>query len=335
MNVTQQIADKAVGAPIPTRKGTELGKASIKIIVIIALAAFVTLMILSRTQDERTEKIVQAQASGPQSPFEEVHAQTEAARGGKPTGPSLTPDYEETSMIVEQVALGLLALLTIGLCAHRFAPVIAESLNTRFNPWVPQLAGVDRSLTAGMDAQRLAQFAAALKATARPAQEDTVPWSSSNSQAQTSAPTPLDAKFFEIAAEKLEVIRKLFIQASGASEQDAQLKIVAELNNKLRSFSMVCEASELAPARQLAMGVEGLLKQAAEKYEYLTASVLRTGANAIVLLQKLCQPGNNRVLTKDHQPRFLVVDDDPISRHAVSSALKKVFSQPDAAENGE
>jgi CheY-like chemotaxis protein len=56
---------------------------------------------------------------------------------------------------------------------------------------------------------------------------------------------------------------------------------------------------------------------------------------ALVLLQSLGSATVRKDLAKNPAIRFLAVDDDPISRHAVSMSLKRAFQPPDLAENGE
>jgi CheY-like chemotaxis protein len=56
---------------------------------------------------------------------------------------------------------------------------------------------------------------------------------------------------------------------------------------------------------------------------------------SIVLLEKLCKPGLRADLAFNPSPRFLSVDDNPVCRLALSSALKQAFSAPDQAESGE
>jgi CheY-like chemotaxis protein len=96
----------------------------------------------------------------------------------------------------------------------------------------------------------------------------------------------------------------------------------------------MAEPRELRPIRQMAAALEGLLSQLADTPANVTPSTLRTAASAIVLFQSLCVRGVDPDLADKPPARFLVVDDDPISRRAVSMALKKVFQTPYAAENG-
>jgi len=155
----------------------------------------------------------------------------------------------------------------------------------------------------------------------------------------TGAPGPpkptVVEKFFEIGPERLELIRTRFSEVSRAPTPAAQQKNLEPLPEIVRSFVLACNAPELRPLLQLGRGLEGLLKQMSENPSNITPSTLRTAAAAIVLLETICKPGMNFELATRPPARFLVVDDDPISRHAVSTSLKKVFSAPDVAENGE
>src|SRR6185295_17527089 len=92
---------------------------------------------------------------------------------------------------------------------------------------------------------------------------------------------------------------------------------------------------ELLPAWQMAAAVEGLVKQLTNKAGNVNASTLRTVAGGVDLLEDLCQPGVRADLLTNPPIRLLAVDDDLISRKAVSLALKKALHQPDLAENGE
>ena len=81
--------------------------------------------------------------------------------------------------------------------------------------------------------------------------------------------------------------------------------------------------------------MEGLLKQFTEKIRNVTPSTLRTVAAGLDLLDDLCVPGLPPDLLKDRPLRFLVVDNDMISRQALAHSLTKAFSQPDFAVDGE
>jgi CheY-like chemotaxis protein len=72
----------------------------------------------------------------------------------------------------------------------------------------------------------------------------------------------------------------------------------------------------------------------ADKSENVTPSTLRTSASAIDLLHQLCHRRVRRSIATEPAVRLLAVDDDAISRHALSFALKKVLTSPDLAKDG-
>ena len=92
---------------------------------------------------------------------------------------------------------------------------------------------------------------------------------------------------------------------------------------------------ETLPVWQVASALEGLLKQLAEKSKNVTHSTLRAINGGVDLLNELCAPGLKPDILTERPFKFLVVDDDLISRQAISLALKKTFGQPDLAVDGE
>jgi CheY-like chemotaxis protein len=86
---------------------------------------------------------------------------------------------------------------------------------------------------------------------------------------------------------------------------------------------------------QVASALDGLLRQLTEKSGNVTPSTLRAVAGGVDLLDELCVPGVKRDILTERPFKFLVVDDDLISRQAMSLALKKAFGQPDLAVDGE
>src|SRR6185436_19765655 len=92
---------------------------------------------------------------------------------------------------------------------------------------------------------------------------------------------------------------------------------------------------ELRPAWLLTCALNGLLKQVSKNNSEVTESVLKTLTDALNLLGELCVRGVNPNLASDHPVRLLAVDDDPVSRLAVSFALRQAFDKPDLAADGE
>jgi CheY-like chemotaxis protein len=74
---------------------------------------------------------------------------------------------------------------------------------------------------------------------------------------------------------------------------------------------------------QLADAVESLLRELSEKPKNVNVSTLRTLASAFDFLGLLFQRGLEMASLEEKPPRILVVDDDAISRRAVTYALEK------------
>jgi CheY-like chemotaxis protein len=141
--------------------------------------------------------------------------------------------------------------------------------------------------------------------------------------------------FFEVAAERVAEIRKLFAQVSGAPAGDARKAILGKLCSQARVLWSLCDTPGLQTVGKITQGLERLLKQISEQPSCLTPSTLRTTASSIVLLETLCKPGLQFDLLSNPPPRFLTIDDDPVCRLAISSSLEQTFSTPDHAEHGE
>ena len=140
--------------------------------------------------------------------------------------------------------------------------------------------------------------------------------------------------FFEVATERLTDIRSLFARVSAAPEGEARKAILVKLYSETRVLSSLCDSPALESVRKVVKALERLLHQISEQPSCLTPSTLRTTASSIVLLETLCKPGLQSDLASKPPARFLSIDDDPVCRLAVSSALKQAFSAPDQAENG-
>jgi CheY-like chemotaxis protein len=80
--------------------------------------------------------------------------------------------------------------------------------------------------------------------------------------------------------------------------------------------------------------LQGLLKQFSLKASNATPSGMRTAAAALDLLEILCKNPSRPDLATVPPVRMLAVDDDAITRRAVSLCLKKAFNEPDVAPEG-
>jgi CheY-like chemotaxis protein len=142
--------------------------------------------------------------------------------------------------------------------------------------------------------------------------------------------------FYAGAATRLGAQRKLLQDIGRESRDMARQKILTSLRSEMSALKDEADFPEVLPVWQVASVLEGLLKHLAEKMGSFTPSTLRAVTGGVDLLDELCVPGlKPDLLTADRPLKFLIVDDDLISRQALSLALKKTFGQPDLAVDGE
>jgi CheY-like chemotaxis protein len=142
-------------------------------------------------------------------------------------------------------------------------------------------------------------------------------------------------EFLARAPKLLGALRKLLQEIGRAPNEASRHRSLADLHREIREMKGGAGLSELLPVWQMASALEGLVKQLTSRGDNVNPSTLRTVAGAVDLLDDLCQPGVRADLLTNPPLRLLAVDDDLISRKAVSLALKKALNQPDLAENGE
>ena len=159
------------------------------------------------------------------------------------------------------------------------------------------------------------------------------------SEAAPPAPAPLlhndREKFLQDSAKRLENARKLFSDLGRNATAVAQQPILAELRQEIANLRRDADLPSAKGIWQMTSALDGLLQQMVQRPQNINPSTLRTLASAIDLLHGLRLHGLERDLVTTPPVRLLVVDDDAISRHAMAFALKKVFTMPDLANEGE
>jgi len=289
----------------------------IKLVSLITLALTIVTISMRRGDNAKADLNPSVEATS-QSPFEDVVQQTEEGRHGVPTGVPLNPQDGPFLTSNEQVGLGIAMLLAIGLACRRLAQGLGAILVKRFDPWLAVVAPPPM-----LEQEAVAGFAAGLQIIER-----------GNAELERSR-QEIVAEFFETAPQKLKELRNLFAEVAAEKDPAAQQKKLVELQKEVTSLKNRVGSLELTPAWHLATGLERLLEQLADKSANITPSTLRTVAGGLLLLTDLCVPGIRKDLGTNPAVRFLAVDDDPISRRAVSMSLKKVARAPDLAEGGE
>jgi CheY-like chemotaxis protein len=237
-----------------------------------------------------------------------------------------TPHPPASSGIVLQMLFFAVAFVFTGvLMVRRFAPQVLVDINRQFNSWALDPA-TERDSSAKIRAEEeafgefLAEFRVGPSALPRadsPEKEDPI------------------IEFYARTKKRLATQRKL-LQDIGREQGDpARQKMLMHLYLDMGVLKDEAGFPAALPVWQAASALEGLLKQLAEKMSNVTPSTLLTIAGGLDLLDDLCVPGLQPDLLTDRPLKFLVVDDDVISSKALLLSLKKAFSQPDHAVDGE
>jgi CheY-like chemotaxis protein len=216
-------------------------------------------------------------------------------------------------------------VLTGVLIVRRFAPRVLVDINQRFSPWaLAPAAGWNPSTRVRAEEEAFGKFLkvfqvgpTALPLAALPEKDD-----------------PLN-EFFARAKKRLVTQRKLLSDIGRESSDLARQKILTNLYFEMGGLKDEAGFPEALPVWQAASALEGLLKQLSEEMRSVTPSTLRSVAGGVDLLDDLCAPGLRPDLLAERPLKFLVVDDDLISRQALSYSLGNAFSQPDLAVDGE
>jgi len=240
-----------------------------------------------------------------------------------------------------QRALWLSAILLVvgGLATRRFAPEVAAAIGSRLNPWaLSPVTVAEYSPQALAHEEAVSRILADFRIGLLPAPSG---WPVSGHAADSGpaagaveAEVTTLAAFLASAPERVQVLRKLLQEIGRSPEEAERQKMLNRLGEEVRQFKGMAGRPEVLPTWQMACALEWLVKQLAEKAGRVSPSTLRTVANGVDVLGELCRPGLRADLCTNPSIRLLAVDDDPVTRHAISFALKKGIGQPDLAGDG-
>jgi PleD family two-component response regulator len=130
----------------------------------------------------------------------------------------------------------------------------------------------------------------------------------------------------------LSVIRTHLQAMVKADNETARLKEVQELYRRIHALTANSGMVGLALIAQMADALEALLKELQEKPKSLNASTLRTVASAVDFLAILFKTSLDPKKQEIPASNILVVDDEAISRRAVTYALEKAKLKSVSAE---
>lgn len=240
------------------------------------------------------------------------------------------PRSDSDGIVLQGILLIVATILTVILAVRILAPEFFKAIVKKFNPWT----GNPNVATGLADKVRAEDEAFAQFLTTFQTGTTTSPLRSATNSNELQMTDDGAQAFCAKAARLLAAQRSLLQNISHATEYPARRRMLSDLSREVNAFKSEASSPEHVPAWQVASALEGLLKQLSDKIANATQSTLRTVTGAVDLLEELSKPGVRRDIITNPPLRFLTVDDDMISRTAVSMALKKALNQPELADNG-
>ena len=138
--------------------------------------------------------------------------------------------------------------------------------------------------------------------------------------------------FIDTAPETLAQLRKGMQEFTKTQDEASRLPHVLELYRKVHALTGSAGLAGLHDISQMAAALEVLLKELYEKPKNINASTLRTVASSIDFVGELVTKGTDCDLIQGNPVNILVVDDEILSRRAVTYALEKANLKAQSVE---
>jgi CheY-like chemotaxis protein len=254
-------------------------------------------------------------------------------RPGQPQVAAPAPNNHQT------LVLTVIAVLT-GILAVRKLPRLAQAVEQRLNPSIPMPAGATEILAENQSFMDFVSYfrsgpearSRGRSSTARLAASK-VP-ETGHEDPEIAGDIPLKESLAGVVRD-VAIARNFLSELGRATDDSSRQKLLAGLLIQVSSLKRKSEPPALLPIWQMTSALEGLLKQLSSSIAHFTPSTWRTILGAVDVLETLSIPVLRPDLASNPPLRLLAVDDDAITRTAISAALKKLLNQPEQAANGE
>lgn len=141
------------------------------------------------------------------------------------------------------------------------------------------------------------------------------------------APAPdiarLKQDFLQTVDKSITQLRYNLSELAKAANEASQSGMLEELHRQVRGIGANAGFAGFQPAADLSAAFEVLLRELSEKPKNYNASIQRTTADTVDVLTELLVHRIEDNLLEDPSPDILVVDDEMLSRRAVTFALEK------------
>ena len=145
----------------------------------------------------------------------------------------------------------------------------------------------------------------------------------------------LTQSFLDKRQETVSLLRKRMQEFSKAPDETSRMEFLLELYRKVHSVTSSAGLAGLHNIAQIASAVEVLLKELYEKPKNINASTLRTVAHSMDFIAELLNRGTDGDFINPAGINILVVDDEILSRRAVTYALEKAGIKPVSVEDAQ
>ena len=129
--------------------------------------------------------------------------------------------------------------------------------------------------------------------------------------------------FINKVHETFMALRKILQKLSKAEDTPERIVQLSELSEKVHAVTSVGASAELHGLSQMGAALEAFVRQLSEDSKQINVSTLRTVSHAIDFLDVLFKRGIRDDSSESMPISILVVDDDRISRLAITSALAR------------
>ena len=129
--------------------------------------------------------------------------------------------------------------------------------------------------------------------------------------------------FKQNGPETLALLRKVLLEFSKAPSEETRQPHLEELYRRVHALTSNAGVAGVRTVAQIASALEALLRDLSEKPKNVNASTLRTVASTVDLIAELLSFSRPHPVLEDSAISVMVVDDEILSRRAITFALEK------------